>query len=96
METRRGFFRKIGTAVAGAWAVTAGIAMLPTKPTMAVLESTSKGIKDWVGYTEVGKPITYEDLEAAYNSAMKGGEPEPYRIYMSMDDYRRGIGLEGR
>jgi hypothetical protein len=98
MDTRRGFFRKLKSAVVGGAAVAVGIAALPAKPVTTIMESTAKGVGEtmwWLtGKHAVCKPLTYGDLERAYNDCMKGGEPQPYRIYMNMDDYRRGLGHE--
>jgi hypothetical protein len=104
METRRGFFRKLKSAVVGAGAVAAIAAVIPAKPaSKETMWWLGKDFK-WTGFvpakdqsmiaTNVCKPLTYGDLEKAYNDCMKGGERQPYRIYMNADDYRRGLGYE--
>ena len=89
MDTRREFFDKIRTAVMGAAAIAA---VIPAKPaSKEIMWWLGKDFK-WTGFvpakdqsmvaSNVVRPVTYPELEKAYNDAMKGGA-EPDYVYVA-------------
>ncbi len=95
MDTRRGFFRKIGAAVAGAAGAGLGIKALEAKqpsgmsvwhlPKDSKYEYGFTGFKKADDQTFRGGTLRLADLEEMYNDAYYGGRARPGQIYTTKE-----------